>query len=111
MISQKGGRCSTFLSQPHRQPLLFDAKYPLTSNNSPLYFHQLEAMSYQKQTKLIKLKDGKFLKLPGIVPKLSDTPGDTKWVGPALGEHTAEVLGALGYSGKQQRELKQRGFI
>jgi len=68
-------------------------------------------MSYQKQTKLIKLKDGKSLKLPGIVPKLSDTPRDTKWVGPVLGEHTAEVLGALGYSGQQQRELKQRGII
>jgi formyl-CoA transferase len=57
------------------------------------------------------LKDGKTLKLPGIVPKLSDTPGDTKWVGPALGEHTAEVLGALGYSEQQQRELKRRGVI
>jgi len=34
LISQKSGRCSTFLSQPHRQPLLFDAKYPLTSKNS-----------------------------------------------------------------------------
>jgi len=26
----QSGRCSTFFSQPHRQPLLFDAKYPLT---------------------------------------------------------------------------------
>lgn len=45
------------------------------------------------------------------MPKLSDTPRDTKWVGPVLGEHTAEVLGALGYSGRQQRELKQHGII
>ena len=57
------------------------------------------------------LKDGKSLKLPGIVPKLSDTPGHTKWVGPALGEHTAEVLSALGYSEAQQRVLKRRGVI
>jgi len=58
-----------------------------------------------------RLKDGKSVKLPGIVPKLSETPGDTKWVGPELGAHTAEVLGALGYSEEQQRELKKRGVI
>jgi formyl-CoA transferase len=58
-----------------------------------------------------RLKDGKSLKLPGIVPKLSATPGVTKWVGPALGEHTAEVLSALGYGVEQQRELKRRGVI
>jgi formyl-CoA transferase len=57
------------------------------------------------------LADGKPLKLPGIVPRLSETPGDTKWVGPALGEHTAEVLSALGYGEEQQRELKRRGVI
>ncbi|HEX9684610.1 MAG TPA: CaiB/BaiF CoA-transferase family protein [Burkholderiales bacterium] len=57
------------------------------------------------------LEDGKPLKLPGIVPKLSETPGSTKWVGPALGEHTAEVLAALGYSEEQQEELKRRGVI
>lgn len=57
------------------------------------------------------LKDGKTLKLPGIVPKLSETPGDTRWVGPELGEHTAEVLAALGYSEAQQEELKRRGII
>jgi len=57
------------------------------------------------------LADGKKLKLPGIVPKLSETPGGTKWIGPALGEHTAEVLGALGYSAEQQGEMKRRGVI
>ena len=35
--------------------------------------------------------------MPGIVPKLSATPGSTEWVGPALGAHTDEVLAALGY--------------
>jgi formyl-CoA transferase len=58
-----------------------------------------------------RLKDGKALRLPGIVPKLSETPGETRWVGPELGEHTAEILGALGYSSDQQQELKRRGVI
>jgi formyl-CoA transferase len=58
-----------------------------------------------------RLRDGTALKLPGIVPKLSETPGETKWVGPALGEHTAEVLAGLGYDAAQQRDLKRRGVI
>lgn len=58
-----------------------------------------------------RLKDGKSVKLPGIVPKLSATPGDTKWVGPELGAHTAEVLSALGYGAEQQRDMKRRGVI
>ena len=58
-----------------------------------------------------RLKDGKRLKLPGIVPKLSETPGETKWLGPELGEHTAEILSALGYSTEEQRELKSCGVI
>ena len=58
-----------------------------------------------------RLKDGKSLKLPGIVPVMSETPGATNWVGPALGEHTAEVLSGLGYSEAQQQDLKRRGVI
>jgi formyl-CoA transferase len=44
------------------------------------------------------LPDGTTVRVPGVVPKLSDTPGDLEWVGPALGEHTDEVLAAIGYS-------------
>ena len=58
-----------------------------------------------------RLKDGKPIKLPGIVPKLSETPGETEWLGPALGEHTAEVLTSLGIDVEQQRILKQQGII
>jgi formyl-CoA transferase len=58
-----------------------------------------------------RLKDGKSLRLPGIVPKLSETPGETRWVGPELGEHTAEILGRLGYGEAEQHELKRKGVI
>ncbi|MDB5865732.1 MAG: CoA transferase [Betaproteobacteria bacterium] len=58
-----------------------------------------------------KLPDGKPMKIPGIVPKLSDTPGQTRWLGPKLGEHNAEVLSALGYTDADQQGLKQRGII
>jgi formyl-CoA transferase len=49
--------------------------------------------------------------LPGIVPKLSATPGGTRWVGPKLGAHTAEILRALGYDNDAQATLKTRGII
>ena len=46
----------------------------------------------------VRLADGKSLKVPGIVPKLTETPGDIEWIGPKLGEHTDEILGRMGYS-------------
>ena len=58
-----------------------------------------------------QLPDGKPVKLPGIVPKLSATPGGTEWIGPKLGEHTAEILDALGYDDAAQLALKSRGVI
>jgi formyl-CoA transferase len=54
----------------------------------------------------MKLPDGTPLKLPGIVPKLSDTPGSIEWVGPALGQHTDDVLRSIGYSEEQIAKLR-----
>ena len=58
-----------------------------------------------------KLPDGKAFKMPGIVPKLSETPGGVDWVGPQLGEHNQAVLNALGYSDAHIAELKTLGAI
>ncbi len=55
------------------------------------------------------LPDGKQFDLPGIVPKLSGTPGVTRWLGPRLGEHTEEVLGSLGIDGAALAELRKLG--
>lgn len=57
------------------------------------------------------LPDGKAFKIPGIVPKLSDTPGSAEWTGPALGEHTDSILRQLGYDEAQIAELRGRGAI
>ena len=57
------------------------------------------------------LDDGTPLKLPGIVPKLSDTPGDVNWVGPELGAHTEEVLRAHGYAAAAIADLRQKKVI
>jgi formyl-CoA transferase len=59
----------------------------------------------------VRLKDGTPLKVPGIVPKLSETPGEINWIGPELGEHTAAVLAAHGYSGTEIAGLRERKAI
>jgi crotonobetainyl-CoA:carnitine CoA-transferase CaiB-like acyl-CoA transferase len=57
------------------------------------------------------LGDGTPLKVPAIVPKLSETPGQTRWLGPALGQHTDEVLESIGVSRVQIDELRRKGAI
>ncbi len=47
----------------------------------------------------IEDRDGNALKVPGIVPKLSATPGGIRRRAPALGEHNTEILGAEGWPG------------
>lgn len=58
-----------------------------------------------------KLPDGRDFVLPGIVPKLSATPGETNWIGPELGAHTDEVLAGLGYDSARIAELRRNGAI
>jgi formyl-CoA transferase len=55
--------------------------------------------------------DGTPIKLPAITPKLSETPGETKWLGPALGEHTDDVLKTLGYDDAGIEELRRDGVV
>ena len=59
----------------------------------------------------VRLPDGTPLKVPGVVPKLSETPGDLEWVGPGLGEHTREVLESCGYSAEDIAGLRARKTI
>jgi crotonobetainyl-CoA:carnitine CoA-transferase CaiB-like acyl-CoA transferase len=51
------------------------------------------------------------LKVPGIVPKLSKTPGRINWLGPKLGEHNDEVLKDIGLTNNQIVQLREKGII
>ena len=68
---------------------------------------------YQARDMILEatLPDGSTVQVPGIVPKLSQTPGQVTRPAPELGQHTAEVLGELGIGPAQQAEWKARGII
>jgi len=56
--------------------------------------------------------DGKPLKIPAILPKLTRTPGATRWPGGELGSHNNEVLmDMLGLNGEEMEALKREGVI
>ncbi|MCC2595656.1 CoA transferase [Pusillimonas sp. MFBS29] len=57
------------------------------------------------------LPDGTPIKLPGIVPKLSATPGDVRSAAPSLGQHTDEVLESIGISESTRSDWRERGII
>jgi len=58
-----------------------------------------------------QLPGGTHIKMPGIVPKLSETPGSINWQGPALGQHTDSVLGDLGLTATDIAQLKTDGVV
>lgn len=59
----------------------------------------------------VTLPDGRSCRMPGIVPKLSLTPGEAESLGPVLGAHTDAVLGALGYDATAIQALREGGAI
>ncbi len=99
------------LSLPEALKVLEDAAVPASGiNNAEDIFNdphfRARDMIFERD-----LPDGEKISLPGIVPKLSATPGATKWLGPKLGEHNEEILQRLGFSDEDQQKLKQDGVI
>jgi crotonobetainyl-CoA:carnitine CoA-transferase CaiB-like acyl-CoA transferase len=68
---------------------------------------------YQARDMLLdsNLPDGTPLKVPGIVPKLSSTPGGIYRPAPHLGQDTEDILNTLGISAEQQADWQARGLI
>ena len=56
-------------------------------------------------------RDGYSLEVPGIVPKLSATPGALREPAPHLGGDTDAVLREMGLSDANIAKLRERGVI
>lgn len=74
-----------------------------------------EDPQYREREMLVRCEDPELgeLVLPGIVPKLSETPGEVRWTGPwELGAHNREVYGELlGLSGEDLDGLAARHVV
>jgi crotonobetainyl-CoA:carnitine CoA-transferase CaiB-like acyl-CoA transferase len=52
------------------------------------------------------------VKVPGLVPKFSETPGEVEWYGGALGAHNQDVYGGLlGLPSEELERLSKEGAI
>jgi len=58
----------------------------------------------------IQMHDGSKLDVPGVIPKLSRTPGSIKTLAPEIGENTDEILKSIGLNESQIASLKERGI-
>jgi formyl-CoA transferase len=57
----------------------------------------------------ITMQDGSHLEVPGVLPKLSRTPGSIKSLAPTIGQNTDEILKEIGLNDSQIASLKERG--
>ena len=59
----------------------------------------------------VQMDDGSLLTVPGIVPKLSLTPGSHRRNAPSLGQDTDAVLQELGLTPEQIQGLRDKGIV
>ena len=57
----------------------------------------------------IQMHDGTKVEVPGVIPKLSRTPGSIRTLAPDIGQNTDEILRGIGLSDAQIASLKERG--
>lgn len=68
---------------------------------------------YQARDMILQttMADGSTLSLPGIVPKLSRTPGSHRRNAPTIGQDTDAVLQDIGLTASQIQALKDKGIV
>ncbi len=91
--------------------LLHDAAVPCGRVYEPA--DMVDDPHFRARRSLVEVEDDDHgtLVMPGVVPKLSATPGAVRWVGPSLGEHTDDVLAAAGLEPGEIAALRGAGAI
>jgi crotonobetainyl-CoA:carnitine CoA-transferase CaiB-like acyl-CoA transferase len=73
-----------------------------------------ENPQYAAREAIVSVEDPALgtVRMQGVTPKLSKTPGSVRRGAPLLGEHNAEVYGGLlGLSESEQARLREQGTI
>jgi crotonobetainyl-CoA:carnitine CoA-transferase CaiB-like acyl-CoA transferase len=83
---------------------------------APIYTNRqiLDDPHFRARGSIARAKDEDFgsVAVPGVVPRLSATPGEVRTSGPAPGTHNAEVYGDwLGLSDAERERLRAAGVI
>src|SRR3546814_284097 len=47
----------------------------------------------------------------GVVPHVPESPGEVRWTGPAIGQHSDEILALAGYAAVEIAAFRDRGVI
>ena len=69
---------------------------------------------YAARENLVEVNHQKFgtLRIPSVVPKLSKTPGEIKWIGADIGAYNDDVYSSLlGFSAEDIAKLRAEGTI
>jgi crotonobetainyl-CoA:carnitine CoA-transferase CaiB-like acyl-CoA transferase len=68
---------------------------------------------FQALSSIVTVPDDELgpLRMQNVLFRLSDTPGEIRRAGPALGQHTAEVLAEYGVAPDRLAGLRERGVV
>lgn len=100
-------------SLPAEEALEILAKYKVPSGSIYSVKDMFEDPHFQARGMFENVEiDGKPLQIPALTPKLSETPGTTKWPGAEVGEHTDNVLSeVLDLSAEEISALRENNVI
>jgi formyl-CoA transferase len=87
------------------------AEVPVGKIYSAADIHSDAHYRHRRMIEAVVLPDGQTIDIPGVVPKLSETPGRTAWIGPALGSHVDEVLASVGLAAAAVKALRRDRVI
>ncbi len=73
----------------------------------------VEDPHYAAREDVVTVEDPEIGAFPmqNVIPRLSETPGEVRWTGPALGQHNEEVYGGLLKLDDERAGLRERGIF
>ncbi|NQW54363.1 MAG: CoA transferase [Rhodospirillales bacterium] len=68
---------------------------------------------FEARQAIVRVPDSELgsVRMQGVVPRFSETPGVVRHAGPAMGQHNEEVYGGLGLSAAEIADLRARKVI